>query len=268
MRAVFVAIVVSGVCGLLVEASDLPRDRAPRSHIQPVGELAAARDSEWAGLVTSRAPAVVREQFRLERGAGLVVESVHDGSVADRAGIRQHDVLVALDGQLLLLPEQFTALIEASAADAPLECRLIRAGVEKMVSLKPRTPAVAGGILQPAASTLELLPKKPKSLVATVTELPDGSLQQSDADYVVKLSAGDDRRLVVRDARGRIIFNGPIETPEQQSRIPPEVRARVAGLERLGIQRQARQSETGAGGADRPPPARIGTLDIQPVEIR
>lgn len=267
MRAVFVAIFVCGCCGLSLEAADPPPSRGPRSHIQPVGELAAARDSEWAGLITSRAPAVVREQFRLERGAGLVVESVIEGSVAARAGIRQHDVLFALDGQLLLLPEQFTALLEASAADAPLECRLLRAGVEEVVSLKPRASAVAGGILQPAASTLDILPKKPKVLVATVAELPDGSLQQSDPDYVVKLFAGDDRRLIVRDARSRIIFNGPIETPEQQSRIPPEVRARVASLERLSVQRRARQSAPDAGDADQPP-ARIGFLDIQPVEIR
>lgn len=270
MRRVLDLVVVAVAMGVSGRADELPAGRAPRSHIQPVGELAAVQASPWAGLVTSRAPAVLREQFRLERGAGLVVDSVAEGSGASRAGLRQHDVLVSLDGQLLLLPEQFTALLEGSAADAALECRLFRGGVEQTISLKPAAPAsrpATAAALKPAASTLDLLPRKPAVGVAMVTELPDGSLQHRDADYVVKLSPGPEPRLIVRDARGRIIFNGPCETPEQQSLVPPEVRSRVAGLERFRVRRLDRAGDATGGEASRPA-ARIGALDIDPVEIR
>jgi len=246
-RAAFISLVMCGCCGSLAEAADAAAGRMPRSHIQPVGELAAARNSEWAGLVTSRAPEVLREQFRLERGAGLVVESVPSGSAADRAGIRRHDVLVALDGQWLLLPEQFTALLEASANDAPLECRLIRSGVERTVSLRPQSQATP---------------------VATVTELPDGSFQHRDADYVVKLSGGAEASLVVRDARGRILFHGQIDTPEQRSLVPPEVRERVTRLERMAAGRQGAKPEQVSGEPGRPGTTRVGALDIQPFETR
>lgn len=259
---------------LVASAAEEPATRVSRSHIQPVGEVAAAeRAAPWAGLVTARAPAVLREQFRLERGAGLVVEAVDPGSVAERAGLKRHDVIVSIDGQLLLLPEQFITLLEASGADAPLECRVLRGGVETSLSLRAaRPPATAvKGRLRPADSALALVPRK-QAPVATVTQSPDGSLQQRDTEYLVKLTGGVEPRLVVQDARGRIIFNGPIDTPAQRSLVPPEVRSRMEGLERLVAQqeaiKEATQEATGVAAGMKPAKARIGTLDIQPVEIR
>jgi len=270
MRPVVFPLVLWGSVSLVALGDDDSSARPPRSRIQSVSELAAAeRAVPWAGLVTVRAPAVLREQFRLERGAGLVVESVAPGSVAERAGLKRHDVLVSIDGQLLLLPEQFVTLLEASADDAPLECRVLRGGVEKMVSLRQgaTTSKATAGNLKPAESSLALVPRTPPAAVATITQLPDGSLQQRDASYLVRLTAGADRRLIIKDARGRIVFNGPIDTPEQRSLVPPEVRARVEGLERLVAQRQALE-DPGDTGPSKQPQARIGALDIKPVEIR
>ena len=271
MRLAVMIVLLWQSSSLVACAADASAGRVPRSHIQPVGEIAAAeRAAPWAGLVTMRAPAVLREQFRLERGAGLVVESVAPGSVAERAGLRQHDVIVSVDGQLLLLPEQFVTLLEASGDDAPLDCRVLRGGIEKTVSLRkvPAAPVAATGLLKPAESTLALVPRRPVASVATVMQTPDGSLQQRDADYMVKLMAGAEPRLIVKDSRGRIVFNGTIDTPEQRSLVPPEVRERVEGLERLAAQQQALKEATGVAGQRPPAKARIGALDIAPVEIR
>lgn len=270
MRLLIVTLVLCGTASLAALAADDASGRPPRSHIQPVGEIASAeRAAPSAGLVTARAPAVLREQFRLERGAGLVVESVAAGSVAERAGLKRHDVIVSIDGQLLLLPEQFVTLLEASGDEAPLECRVLRGGAETVVSLRQEvtTPRAAAGQLKPTDSALALVPRIPPAAVATVTQLPDGSLQQRDASYVVKLTGGAEQRLVIKDARGRIVFNGPIDTPAQRSLVPPEVRGRVEGLERLIAQQQALKDATDAG-PSKPPRARIGALDIKPVEIR
>ena len=270
MRPAVVPLVLWGAVSLVAFGADDASDHPQRSRIQSVSEIAAAeRATPWVGIVTARAPAVLREQFRLERGAGLVVESMAPGSVAERAGLKRHDVLVSIDGQLLVLPEQFIALLEASGDDAPLECRVLRGGVEKVVSLRlgATNARAAAGNLKPAEPSLALVPRKPPAAVATITQLPDGSLQQRDGSYVVKLTGGVDRRLIVKDARGRIVFNGPIDTPEQRSLVPPEVRARVEGLERLVSQRQALKNP-GDTAPSKPPQARIGALDIEPVEIR
>jgi len=265
-----IAIMCFGVAGATARAADDIPTRQARSHIQPVGEIAAADGRTlWAGLVTARAPAVLREQLRLERGAGLVVESVAPGSEAERVGLRRHDILVSVDGQLLLVPEQLIELLEASAADAALECRLIRAGAEQTLALRTRPVAAmaARGSLRPAQSTLDLLPRKPPTRVATVTQRADGTLEHRGPDFVVKLTGGAEPRLIVQDARSRIVFNGPIDTPEQRSLVPPAVRAQVEGLERLAAQHRSQEGERGVT-TPQPAAARIGTLDIRPVEIR
>ena len=323
-------IALSCLCATVSGADDKPDtpERGPRSHIQTVGEIAAQASAPWAGLVTARAPAVLREQLALEHGAGLIVEEVASGSAAERAGLRRHDVLVALDGQLLVLPEQLTTLLEDWGNDEPLTCRLLRGGKPIEVALRPRrtssvaaapaararksedTPRVGLGspppstpagtaVLKPAASVLAMLPKKPATqasatiadespaplkqgpvkqgpvkqepaaLTSTVVQLDDGSLVQRDADYSLKLTAGSDAILVVKDAHGRIVFNNRIATPEQRSLMPPEVLARVEGLEQLQARRRmlAKPVVTEQPG-NQLRRERIGSLGIEPVQLK
>lgn len=318
-------IALSCLCATVSGADDKPDtpERGPRSHIQTVGEIAAQASTPWAGLVTARAPAVLREQLALEHGAGLIVEEVASGSAAERAGLRRHDVLVALDGQLLVLPEQLTTLLEEWGDDEPLTCRLLRGGKPIEVALRPRrtssvaaapaararksedTPRVGLGspppstpvgtaVLKPAASVLAMLPKKPATqasatiadkspapmkqgpvkqepaaLTSTVVQLDDGSLVQRDTDYSLKLAAGSDAILVVKDARGRIVFNSRIATPEQRSLMPPEVLARVEGLEQLQARRRVlAQPVVTEQPGNQLRRERIGSLGIEPVQLK
>jgi hypothetical protein len=107
----------------------VPADATPvprRSHIQPVGEIAmASRNPDTLGLRLTRATEVLRQQLSLARGAGLVVEDVIPDSVAEKSGFKQHDVLVLLDDQMLLLPEQLAALLEAFNVMHNVEGRLV-----------------------------------------------------------------------------------------------------------------------------------------------
>ncbi|MEI7782371.1 MAG: PDZ domain-containing protein [Planctomycetota bacterium] len=260
-------------------------DNGLRSHIQPVGEI-AAESPPWAGLTTSRAPAVLRRQLAMDRGAGLIVEEVAAGSVAEKAGLRQHDVLVSLDGQLLVLPEQLMTLLEESGQDAPLACRVIRGGKEAEFSLRVRSitplPTRGRAALKPAASALALLPAKPASplrpaapgrpvktpaTTGMVRQLADGSLLQRDPDFLIHVTGGSETRLVVKDARARIVFNDAIETPEQRSLIPTAVRSRVESLEKLLVQRVVQPVITEES-AQPAPVSKIGGLDIEPIKVR
>lgn len=264
--------VATCVGGAVATAAE-PDQPARRSHLEPVGEVNVPQTAGDLGLRLSRASAVLRQQLALDRGAGLVVDDVTPSSPAHRAGFRQHDVLVKLDDQLLVLPEQFNALLEATAG-AACTCHVLRAGRIIEVPLGAAAPAAVATApvsttrpaapLRPAASTLSLLPQsqamqKPAAAQPPRTPRPnaDETLVRHDADYQIRLVAGDEMRLVVSDARGRVVFNDTIDTPEGRSRMPVAVRARVEQMERL-LERP---------GATKPV-AEIGRLDTAPIEIR
>lgn len=248
-----------------------PEPSARRSHLEPVGEVAVPQTAGDLGLRLSRASAVLRQQLALDRGAGLVVDEVTPTSAAHRAGFRQHDVLVKLDDQLLVLPEQFNALLEATAG-AACTCHVLRAGriidvplgaaaAPTAVAAAPTSAARSAASLRPTASTLSLLPKSQASQQPSAARLTrpadDETLVRHDADYQIRLVASDEMRLVVTDTKGRIVFNDAIDTPEGRSRMPVAVRTRVEQMERL-LERP---------GATKPV-AEIGRLDAAPIEIR
>jgi hypothetical protein len=110
---------------------------------------------------------------------------------------------------------------------------------------------------------------EPTTLTSTVIQLEDGSLLQRDADYSLKLSAGTEAMLVVKNARGRIVFNNRIATPEQRSLMPPEVLTRVEGLERLQARRRLlTQPVVTEQSGNQLRPERVGSLGIEPVQVR
>ena len=299
--------------GTATEATSQPR----RSHIQSVGEVAAAsRHSETLGLRLARASEVLRQQLALARGAGLVVEEVTPGSTADKAGFRQHDVLVLLDDQMLLLPEQLAALLEASNGTATPACTLLRGGAKVTIALgelrqtdkptlstplnlggqatvaaapapaRPQLPAVRQTAAKPSASPRLRAPASALALVqpdrpvrqsqttvqtsatvpasATLPAQPAGrqsfstdeTLVRHDPDYQIKLSRGNETRLVILDPHGRIVFNDEIDTTEHRRLVPQAVRQRVEEMEK--------SLENVANG----PTAQIGRLDVSPIEIR
>jgi hypothetical protein len=248
---------------------------------------------------------VLRQQLALGRGAGLVVDDVVAGSVAEKAGFKRHDVLVLLDDQMLLLPEQLTALLEASDGRSVPQCTVLRGGAKVTIPLGRSEQAVATRTAVPPPAvgrpTLPLAPREPQTVQQTAAKPATSSrlrapasalalaqagqqqgqtitktsaatpaapsaaapaqpadevLLRQDPDYQIKLSRGNETRLVVLDPRGRIVFNDAIETPEQRSLIPQSVRQRVEQMERS------------LESAARPPVLEVGRLDVEPIEIR
>jgi len=278
-------------------ATEAARESQPaprRSHIQPVGEMAAAsRNTDMLGLRLSRASEVLRQQLALARGAGLVVEEVIEGSVADKAGFKRYDVLVLLDDQMLLLPEQLAALLEASDSGTAPECTLLRGGVKVTIPLaqpgqvtQPRMArrATAGGQpvsgvlpasaaepaaavrqmaakpaaqaqLRPAASTLSLVQPKPSAFPARAGTTDPETLVRQDADCHIRLSRGAETRLVVTDPKGRVLFDREIDSPQSRGLIPEAVLDRVEEMERA-LEPSTR------------PAVEVGRLEVAPIDIR
>jgi len=252
-----------GLVACLV-ASPLAAADPARSHLLPVSEIVATTASaQGMGMTLSRASPVLRRQLALARGAGLVVDAVTPGSRAARAGFEPHDVVVRLDDQLLLLPEQLDALLEAAGPGDGLTCTVLRGGRELALPLGgvPATAAVAPPrSLRPTASSLALVQPvtAPENAAATLRRLSDETLVREDDDYRIRVCRGDQTRLTVADRTGRVVFDEAIDSPSARERVPEPIRGRVAEMVRLLEPRHVapRQAE------------RIGRLDLPPVQLQ
>lgn len=278
--SLFVLAVAIGLVAATASRGDEPSPA--RSHLLPVSEIARPpASSAGLGISLSRATVVLRQQLALKRGAGLVVDQVVTGSPAEAAGFLQHDVLVRLDDQLLVLPQQFDALLEAAEPDGLLECTVLRGGREVAIPLghkpdppvQPFTRQSSRRQLRATDSALAIV--RPATPVAAapaagtdgrLRRLADETLVRQDADYEIRLSRGDKTRLVVSNPAGGVVFEGPIDDPEIRSRVPEVVRGRVAEMEQL-LESRAPVVAGRSGPAARPV-AEIGRLDIAPIELR
>lgn len=256
-----------------------------RSHLVPVSEAARTPTSgQGLGMKLSRASAVLRRQLAITRGAGLVVEDVTPGSPAARAGFEPHDVVVRLDDQILVLPEQLDALIEAAELEDTLDCTVLRGGHELILplggKLRRAVPVVQPArTLRPTASSLALV-QPPKPVVDTTARrgrLSDETLLREDGDYRIQLTRGDETRLTVTNLVGQVVFDAPIDQPADQARIPTSIRGRVYAMMQSLESRPAPQGQlagSAAAAAASPPagqsrgPERVGQLDLPAIELR
>ena len=118
-------------------------------------------------------------------------------------------------------------------------------------------------LVQPPASTQGPIEAAP------LRGLTDETLVRRDADYLIRLTNGDETRLMVSDPQGRVVFNAAIDTPEGRSRMPVSVRDRVDEMERM-LEGHGQPSGTAATAAatKAAPQAEVGRLDVPPVELR
>jgi hypothetical protein len=125
------------------------------------------------GLTAVRAPDLLREHLALGHGAGLVVDDVVAGSSADTLGFKRHDVLISIDDQLLLVPEQLVVILSAIDTAAAKSCTLIRGG--KRLTLPLDAPA------RPAAGTAAAATPPTASAINAGQTLADSNLTGGNA---------------------------------------------------------------------------------------
>ena len=66
---------------------------------------------------------------------------------------------------------------------------------------------------------------------STILDLPGGSFSYSDEQGSVEVNNNDGKReLTVKDQKGAVTYQGPLNTPEDQNKLPPEVMARLDAI--------------------------------------
>ena len=96
----------------------------------------SAREVAWLGLGVAESPEVLSSQLGLKPGEGLTVSYLSPGSPAAQANFRRNDVLVELDGQMLVDPEQFRKLVQMHAAGETIKLTYFRGGQKQTAEVK------------------------------------------------------------------------------------------------------------------------------------
>ena len=90
----------------------------------------------WLGLECYPIDAALRAHLELAEGQGLVVEQVVPESPGDKAGLKQHDVLVKADEETLKTVRDLVEIIRA-AEDEEFTLHVIRAGKPITIKVTP-----------------------------------------------------------------------------------------------------------------------------------
>lgn len=109
------------------------------------------------GIATAPLPPAVRAQVDLPDGVGLLVDMVAQDGPAAEAGLRQFDLLVKFDDQLVCSPQQLDTLVRMAGVGATASLTIRRGGKEQVLeaTVEERAdglqslPVAPGGPWQP-----------------------------------------------------------------------------------------------------------------------
>ena len=85
------------------------------------------------GIVVLEIPSEEASRLGVTQGPGVVVYQVQSGSAADRAGLRQGDVITALNGQPVTDPNSFRNAIASTPPGSEVTLTVKREGAERQV---------------------------------------------------------------------------------------------------------------------------------------
>lgn len=89
----------------------------------------------WLGAGGQAVTPDIADALGLERPAGVLINAVHPGGPADRAGVRVGDVILAVEGKDVVDPQALRFRLAARPVGGEVELALVRQGVRRTVRL-------------------------------------------------------------------------------------------------------------------------------------
>ena len=246
----------------------------------------------YLGVSTSSAPKALRHQVELPNGVGLVVDVVAPDSPAAEAGLKQHDLLHKLNDQLLVNPQQLAVLVRTQKAGDSIKLTVIRGGKpveltaklierelppldELRLGVEPRLMEDRfmnwnqGGQPGQQAPFINVFPRPDGPAMPFPLINQNGTIAWDDGtiSMVIKMENGK-QTLVAKDKEGKELFNGPIDTDEQRSKLPPEVRERMKNVMLPGMLRGGTRRDGERREGDRRPEGQPRQDDRRPEGLR
>jgi hypothetical protein len=99
----------------------------------------------WIGVSVSEVDVLLSSQLSLPPGHGLIVNDVAKESPGEKGGVKVNDILMEIGGKPLRDPSTMRAAVQ-SAAEKPVEVKLLRAGKRLTVSVTPEARKANGGL--------------------------------------------------------------------------------------------------------------------------
>lgn len=180
----------------------------------------ATEQACYMGVATSTATPTLREQLGLSHGVGVVVEMVDPSSPAEQAGLQAHDVITQLNDQLIVNVQQLSVLVRLQKAGSAIKLHVLRKGqpAELSVQLAERTlPVLDENRANPAI----VLPRPGVGRSCSVITHTDGD------DVITLITRDDDRHLTVKDLQGATLYDGPLNTADDESKVPDPIREKL-----------------------------------------
>ena len=238
-----------------------------RHHV--VDEIAGPHT--FLGVETIKVGATLGAQLGLDRGIGLVVARVVPDTGAAEV-LEKHDILVKLEDQLLVSPDQLGVLVRSKEPGAVVEFTIIRGGKEQVVFAEVRerksktvtlmgsgwsgdvdadkvrvrleklgkdmsreeVEQLMGALRMEGKGDVMVWSSDEASPVVRMLDINRGNIVFTDDEGTVKLMTGDgDKRLVVIDADDQTLFDGPVETEEQRGDLADAIKERLEKVENI-----------------------------------
>lgn len=221
----------------------------------------------FLGVETGPVSPTLSVQLGLARGTGLVVHHVLPKSPADGV-LKEHDILLQLDDQILIETRQFSVLIQGHKENDEVTLTYLRGGKKATARVKlgkteapkfgsqtepsSRFEYALAGPMGPEAGRAEadrILSMIQRSRSGEPTRIQidrnagpgvramaintgNSNLVFSDNEGTLEISSKDGvKSLVATDPKGQQLFSGPVTTPAEREALPPGLRARLEKLE-------------------------------------
>jgi hypothetical protein len=219
----------------------------------------------YLGVATMEVAPELAAQLKLSPGMGLVVNMVLPDSPAERAGVKQYDLITKLDDQFLTNPEQLRVLVRMKKQSDDVKLSVIRQGAPTSVNVELGQQEVDVEVGVDPVGAAVGADELPRGLV-NLAAAPDGKVnftfKPNVTDFVVnggggmamtnvagknemvwtdgqhtlnmEMQDGKAVHLTARRRDGRELFKGPVATDEQRAALPPEVADKLNKVEAGG----------------------------------
>lgn len=139
----------------------------------------------WLGVVIQEVSRDLAEGFGLDRPQGALVVRVFTGGPADKAGLKEGDIITAFDGKTIGLSSELPAMVGRLRAGSDAVLSVVREG--KSIKLDVQVGELAGGSGQVTQSSSGSASANLIGL--TVGPLPEAAQERFDVDAGVQVTA-------------------------------------------------------------------------------